>query len=155
MVPIIQMFVGLKTKGKTFGVKKKETHSRTYGPREKKIIKIRYHSWQGAPNSRTQSPCFKPFKRRHLIILCTKFSTCPYESQKYFSLKKRKAAQGPFQYDVISISTILLPVYHHPPYPALRLRLPQQNRCGCGCGRTPNRNEFSIFLKFMLKTYKP
>ena len=42
-----------------------------------------------------------------------------------------------------------------PPYPALRLRLPQQNRCGCGCGRTPNRNEFSIFLKFMLKTYKP
>ena len=41
-------------------------------------------------------------------------------------------------------------------YP-LQLRLPQQNRCGCGCGcsRTPNRNEFSIFLKFILKTYKP
>ena len=37
------------------------------------------------------------------------------------------------------------------PYPALRLRLPQQNRCGCGCGRTPNRNEFSIFFEIYAK----
>ena len=50
-------------------------------------------------------------------------------------------------------TSVLHKMFDFGAYPALRLGLPQQNRCGCG--RSLNRNEFSIFLKLMLKTYKP